>query len=56
MKYETPEIEITKFEVLRNIMAGGAIPGAGDGDDGDIETTAYAISDPDANDFPFPTT
>lgn len=52
MKYETPEIEITKFEVSKGIMD-GVIGGGGPGDDGQEETTAYDMSMPDAS-YPWP--
>lgn len=52
MKYETPEIEITKFEVSKRIMDGN-LGGGSNGDDGDEETTAYEMSTPDAS-YPWP--
>lgn len=46
-KYESPEIEITKFEMARGIMAG--VGEGGTGGDGDIvETSGDMESDPDA--------
>ena len=49
-KYETPEIEITKFEIARGIMDG---PGfGGDGDDGDrVDIEETTASDPDIPDL-----
>lgn len=45
-KYETPEIEITKFEIARGIMADVGEGGEGDGDI--VETSGEWESDPDA--------
>lgn len=49
-KYETPEIEITKFEIARGIMEGPSFGGGGDdGDINDVEETT--TSDPDIPDL-----
>ena len=46
-KYESPEIEITKFEMARGIMAGVGEGGTG-GDVDIVETSGDMESDPDA--------
>lgn len=43
MKYETPEIEITRFDLEKSIMTDF---GGGDGD-GDIVTDFFGPSEPD---------
>lgn len=43
MKYETPEIEVTRFDFEKSIMADFG----GDGGDGDIETDFFGPSEPD---------
>lgn len=55
-KYETPEIEITKFEMAKSIMVDyGEETGTG-GDNMDVNaTTAVMSSEPDGGgDLPFP--
>lgn len=48
-KYETPEIEITKFEIARGIMADVGVGEGGTSSDGDIvESSGEWESDPDA--------
>lgn len=42
MKYETPELEITKFDIGNRIMDFG-----GDGGDGDIVTDFFGPSEPE---------
>ncbi|MFQ9515745.1 MAG: hypothetical protein ACLRZ9_07935 [Eubacterium sp.] len=53
IRYQTPVIEITRFEIERNVMA-NTIGGFNDIDDGDLETIGYVFSIPDdGDDFPW---
>ena len=49
LEYETPQIEITMFEIERRIMNGADVVGLlNDNEDGNRETTAFfgSIGDP----------
>lgn len=42
MKYETPDLEVTRFDISNSIMDFG-----GDGGDGDLVTDAGGVSTPE---------